>query len=105
MTHSGIETYPVGALADLQRLHRLLRVPKARLRDLGAPPTIKRDELRRFIRTLAQSWRAKSYWNGYLAEWAYPPATLRLPKAGTGWTRRRALRRFARHIIDANQIG
>jgi len=85
---SGIETYPVGLFWDIKR-HR---VRYGITRYLW--PQIKR-----------RNWRAvRSYFNGYLAEWHYCPEGVRHTRCGRGWTRRSALRRLGRHIVESNLI-
>ena len=81
----GIETYPVGLLADLKQ-HRHRR---------GAA------YLRRQIE--ARNWRAvRNYFNGYLAEWHYPPEGMNHLRCGKGWTRAAARRSLGRRIVKAN---
>ncbi len=86
-SNSYIEVYPVGVLMDLK--HR---------------------KIQRSIRYLhyqfkARNWRAiKSSFNGYLAEWHYPPE-MRHSRCGHGWTKRRALRDLGRHIVESNVGG
>jgi hypothetical protein len=81
-----ISTYPVGLLADIK--HR--RKPKRAI-----------EYLRYYIER--RNWRAvRNYFNGYLAEWHYPPEGMRHYRCGKGWTRRAALRDLGKHIIASN---
>lgn len=83
---SGIETYPVGLLSDIKR-RRVLRGVKGYL----------------WRRIKDRNWRAvRNYFNGYLAEWHYPPEGMKHYKCGRGWTRRAAVRRLGRHIMREN---
>lgn len=83
----GIETYPVGLFRDLQQ--RRLRYGIAYLKS----------------RVKARNWRAvRSYFNGYLAEWHYPPEGMQHTHCGRGWTRRAALRRLGAHIVAMNLL-
>ncbi|QES25820.1 hypothetical protein DEJ47_04570 [Streptomyces venezuelae] len=88
-----ITIYPVGLLADLSRfVHE-------------ADRTVARRHLRASLhreweRIKARKWReAKNYFNGYLAE----HDTLGT-RCGTGWTRGRALRDLARHLIELESL-
>ena len=58
--------------------------------------------VRTFLFQFKQSWFKKHYWNGYLAEWHYPPANVMIYTCGHGWTKRRALRRFGHYLVQAN---
>ena len=81
----GIVTYPVGLLTDLKN-HRIAS---------GV----------RYLRYQinARNWRAvRNYFNGYLAEWDYPPEGVVIHQCGRGWTRRAALRSFGRRLVGAN---
>lgn len=80
---SDVHVYPVGWLAALRQARQpLLR--EARY-------------ARHWIKT--RNWRAaKNSLNGYLAEpYEFPPGDYRR-RAGSGWTKRRALRSLARHL-------
>ena len=81
----GIGTYPVGLLADIK--HRKVR-----------------HGLRYVVRQAkAGNWRAaRNHFNGYLAEWHYPPDGLVQRRCGRGWTRRAARRRLGRHLVSGN---
>ena len=68
-----IDVYPVGFYRDARRLLMSLRMGHWR-------------DISHRARWIAQSWRRRSYWNGYLAEVGHPVAL-----CGHGWTRRRAL--------------
>ena len=92
MDEYGIGTYPVGVLAALQRVG--LRKKLAALRG---------EWIRNLAWARAGNWRAvRSSFNGYLAEWHYPPHTVAIRRCGTGWTRRAAIRRLGHHIATAN---
>lgn len=85
----GIGTYPVGVLAALLSHDR-----KRALRKEW-----------RYMRNQAKrgNWRAvRNCWNGYLAEWHYPPEGLIHGRCGTGWTRKAALRSLGKHIVAQN---
>lgn len=83
---SHISTYPVGLLADLKG-HRK---PKTAIDYL-------------LYQIKRRNWRAvRNYFNGYLAEWHYPPEGMLHYRCGKGWTRRAALRRLGKHIIESN---
>ena len=83
---SYIEVYPVGFFSDIKR-KRLKYGLKHYL--LGQ---VKR-----------RNWRAvKNYFNGFLAEWHYPPEQSRHTTCGTGWTKKRALHRYGVHIAKSN---
>ena len=82
---SYIEAYPVGLLRDWK-----LRKIKSGVRYLK-------------IQIKRRSWRAvRSYFNGYLAEWHYPPEGMKHYKCGRGWTKRAAIRRLGVHIAFSN---
>ena len=83
--HSHISTYPVGILAAIK--HRKIR------------------SLLRYLKSQAQArnWRAvRNSFNGYLAEWHYPPEGMIYHRCGKGWTRKRAIRRLGIHIATVN---
>lgn len=85
----GIGTYPVGVLAALLRRDRVAAL---------------RGELR-YLRHQAKrrNWRAvRNSFNGYLAEWHYPPEGVIVYRCGSGWTRRAALRSLGRNVVVAN---
>jgi hypothetical protein len=85
---SGIEAYPVGLLSDIK--HR--RVWRG-VRGYVVP------QMRR------RNWRAvRNYFNGYLAEWHYPPAEVTHTRCGRGWTKRAAIRRLGIHIAESNTL-
>jgi hypothetical protein len=86
MDSSYISTYPVGLLADIK--HRKIRYG-----------------LRHYLlgQIKRRNWRAvRNYFNGYLAEWNYPPEGMRHYRCGKGWTKRAALSDLGRHIVDSN---
>lgn len=87
---SGIQIYPVGVLEALKsrtrRIERLKREFK-------------------YIRHQAarHNWRAiRNTFNGYLAEWDYPPSDMNHHLCGRGWTKKRALKRLGIHIAFSN---
>ena len=83
MDEHGIGTYPVGLLSDIKRRRVRLGIKNYLI------PQIKR-----------RNWRAvRNYFNGYLAEWHYPPEGFVHGRCGTGWTRRAALRSLGRNIV------
>lgn len=82
----GIGTYPVGLLAHIKQRKVCYGVKHYLI------PQIKR-----------RNWRAvRNYFNGYLAEWHYPPEGFVHGRCGTGWTRKAALRRIGRRIVEQN---
>lgn len=86
MDESHISTYPVGLLADLKHRRKLKTM-------LG------------YLRYQVErgNWRAvRNYFNGYLAEWHYPPEGMLHYRCGKGWTRRAALRRLGAHLVACN---
>ncbi|MFD7855196.1 hypothetical protein ACFV6B_13045 [Streptomyces microflavus] len=87
-----IDVYSVGLLSDL---YQYVHNPDRR----AARPRF-RAALRRPVRLVrAGNWRAfRNYFNGYLAE--HPTLGTR---AGRGWTRGRALRDLARHLIEVER--
>jgi hypothetical protein len=97
-TRSGIETYRVGLFADLFAL----RINRSLRRREGAGS--QRYPWRWFLASFRRSWRRRSYWNGYLAEWHYCPVGVMHSRAGRGWTRRAALRRLGAHIVGSNLL-
>lgn len=86
----GIETYPVGFLRDLRNARALWRAGR------------RRGTVRTLAHWIRDSWRRRSYWNGYLAEWHYKPAGVQGSMCGHGWTRRKALANLGAHVILAN---
>lgn len=95
---SGIETYRVGLFADLFALKINLALRRAEGTDSQRHPW------RWFLRSFLRSWRRRSYWNGYLAEWHYCPVGVVHSRCGRGWTRRAALRRLGAHIVGSNLL-
>lgn len=84
-TERGIGTYPVGLLGDIQR--RKFRYGFNYLVE----------------RVRERNWRSvRNYFNGYLAEWHYPPRELTMHRCGSGWTRRAALRSLGKNIVRDN---
>lgn len=82
---AGIEVYPVGLLADIK--HKKYR------------------QIVKHIWNLIQSrkWSAlRNHFNGYLAEWSFPPKGVVLTKAGSGWTKGSALRSLGINIAESN---
>lgn len=87
-----IDVYPVGLLSDLAFFVHAVDRTDAR-RKLRYVTKCQIERIQR------HEWRAlKSYFNGYLAE----HATLGT-RAGHGWTRGRALRDLARHLVEEEQ--
>lgn len=88
---SGIGIYPVGVLANVK--------------NHGYREGLRRSA--RHIRWLIKdrNWRGvRSTFNGYLAEWHYPPPheQVAIYKAGRGWTRKAALHDLGKHIAVSN---
>lgn len=92
MDIQGIETYQVGFFRDLRHLRWDLRHQSPR------------KAVKRFWYWFSRSFTRRSYWNGYLAEWHYCPEGVRHTKCGHGWTKRAALRRLGKHIVQSNLI-
>lgn len=88
---AGIETYPVGFFSDLRRARTEWRLFHRR-----------RGALRLLVRNVRSSWRRRAYWNGYLAEWHFPPIGMKHSRCGHGWTRRRALASLGAHLLVEN---
>lgn len=88
---SGIEVYPVGFLRDWKKLTR------SKKHKMKHP-------WKTFFRWFKQRWYRRSYWNGYLAEWHYPPYGMKHYKTGRGWTKRAAKRRLGNHIVKMNLL-
>lgn len=92
-----VAVYAVGALSDLRAIAALgRRVRRANRRNAWILISA---HLRRFPR----HWRSRSYWNGYLAEPSWPGGPGSWTRCGHAWTRRRALRDLAEHVL-AEQI-
>lgn len=82
---SGISIYPVGVLAAWK--HRRLRSHYGYLK----------------AQVRAQNWReVRNAFNGYLAEWDYPPEGVKHYRCGRGWTKRAALNDLGKHLAKAN---
>lgn len=86
-----VDVYPVGLLADLRLIGRLLNP----LTTPGIPLTGRYRGIRRTIRNIRAAPRRRSAWNGYLAEPRAFPA--HMTRCGHGWTRRRALHDLNQH--------
>lgn len=85
VSERGIGTYPVGLLADLKH-HKVKQ-------GLGYVVGWVKEG----------NWRAvRNYFNGYLAEWHYPPEDMIMHCCGRGWTRQTARRRLGKHILNDN---
>lgn len=85
--NSHISTYPVGLLHDLLEIRARVKHSVAYL----------------VYQLKRRKWReARNYFNGYLAEWHYPPEGVLIHRAGRGWTRRAAVRRLGVHIATVN---
>lgn len=113
LNQSGIQTYPVGLLQVL------LVIRKAFIYSIQFKPEAKQmrvfafrkfccwvSYIRKLIRDGKWNSVANSF-NGYLAEWDYPPIDPRYvqpQKCGHGWTRKRALRRLGKYVVEANLI-
>lgn len=87
-----VDIYAVGLVRDIHTLDSHLANPKHWTRSAA---------WRTFRRSVARSWRRRSYWNGYLAEPYDWPAGLR--RCGSGWTRGRALRSLHDQMRKAAQ--
>lgn len=87
---SFIEAYPVGFFQDLRRLRVNNHV-------VGRGRAFKN-----FWYWFKRSYKRRSYWNGYLAEWHYPPEGMRHTQCGKGWTKKAAIRRLGKHIMEMN---
>ena len=83
---AGISAYPVGALSDWK-----------------AGRTVGYIACSAWKRAKARNWRAlRNYFNGYLAEWHFPPDGLRHSRCGRGWTKRAAIRRLGVLLAHEN---
>jgi hypothetical protein len=87
MQPSEHEVYAVGLLSDLRFFYGTLR----------RAPKHTRQAWRKLWYGWRQSWRRRSYWNGYLAE---PKVDNAWSRAGHGWTKRRAVRILDRHLAE-----
>lgn len=87
----GIETYAVGFFRDVGDLYRRVKHKQKELHPWKA-----------FFYWFVRSWNRKNYWNGYLAEWHYPPDGVHIHMTGHGWTRKRALRRMGKYLVRDN---
>lgn len=88
---SGIEVYRVGFFKDLEMLKRRIKT-----RSVGS--------WRAFFWQVRRLGKKPSYWRGYEAQWHFPPAGMKIWKVGKGWTKKRALRRLAKHVVKSNLI-
>lgn len=87
MKQSGIEAYPVGLLANWKqrRLKRSYTYLKYQIKE--------------------KNWRAvRNHFNGYLAEWHYPPEEMKHYKCGRGWTKKKAIKRLGIHLAKSNLL-
>lgn len=83
---SYISTYRVGLFADLKN-RRTIRSMRGRV----------------WNHAKSGNWRAvRNYFNGYLAEWHYPPSGVAYYRCGKGWTRKAAIRKLGIHIAESN---
>jgi len=105
---SGIQTYAVGYLRAINTVLRLRLVRDLPHADRVAARKHVTQILRRELQAThrhatGRNWRAiRSQFNGYLAEWDYPPEGMLHNRCGTGWTRRTAIRRLGTHIARLN---
>lgn len=82
---SGISIYPVGVLAAWKQ--RRLRYEWSYLK-----AQVKR-----------RRWRSvRNSFNGYLAEWDFPPEGVKHYRCGRGWTKKAALNDLGKHLAQAN---
>ena len=87
--------YPVGVLSTLQRIRAALRLG----RYWNAKSALRAQVSYLSFQTRARNWRAvRNSFNGYLAEHDGHPHN-----AGTGWTRKAALRRVNRICVKSWQ--
>lgn len=92
----GIETYRVGLFADWILMWFRLKHP-------DDWQLTRWDAVKRFFDSWRRAWKRKNHYNGYLAEWHYVPDEILHLKAGKGWTRKAALRKLARNLVDDNR--
>ena len=98
-----IDVYPVGALAELQCLARVISL-RRELREQFGDQRLMREHLTCTVYAFRRGWRRKGFWNGYLAE----PRSWdgwRRTRCGSGWTRRRALESLMRHAGVWAELG
>lgn len=82
---SGISIYPVGVLAAWKhrRLRNQYRYLKAQVKK--------------------RNWRSiRNSFNGYLAEWDYPPEGMNYYRCGRGWTKKATLNDLGKHLAQVN---
>lgn len=96
----GIETYKVGFFSDFSRLYTYIFGRQAWHRSTPLPT--RWQAFKYFIRNVLASYKRRSYWNGYLAEFHYPPEGLAYRKCGHGWMRKRALKRLGWQYMISN---
>lgn len=100
----GLDVYPVGLLADLLSLRRYLTRH-------GLTLAVRRNGVRHALYGIRRDMRrvvkhvragaprdARNVFNGYLAEPTNYPGPWK--RCGRGWTKRAALRRLGRHLLD-----
>lgn len=94
-TGSEVHVYPVGVLKVMLGIGRSIRARDRRA--LGFALAKVRAEFRYLLgRVRERNWRAfRNAFNGYLAE------DEELPRAGHGWTKKRALRDLERVLLTA----
>lgn len=85
---SGISIYPVGVLAAWK--NRRIRPLRYEMRYLRGALT-------------KRNWRSfRNAFNGYLAEWDYPPEGMNYYRCGRGWTKKAALNDLGKHLAQVN---
>lgn len=104
-----IAVYAVGLLADLRSMALFARVGLFGMRSPGGRQfgPVDRKAVRHglrvragsFLRNLPRQARRRSYWNGYLAEPEPPFPDWAWTRCGHGWTKARARRSLARHVL------
>jgi hypothetical protein len=107
-----VDVYPVGLLADLRTMALMLRavilgsreVPGVRTPSRRTVARVLAARARGFLRELPRCARRRSYWNGYLAEPESPFPDWAWTRCGHGWTRARARRDLARHVLDRAEL-
>ncbi len=85
-TDDGIDIYAVGVLYELG--YALNAVVRQRMWG----------EAWNRLKRIPGMWGRRNVWNGYLAEPL--DSTVRITRAGAGWTRRRAAADLRRHILE-----
>jgi hypothetical protein len=87
--NEAVNVYEVGFFRDVRTLYRRIKY-----RNLRRYPF---DPFKPFFRSVAQSWKRKSYWNGFLVE---PLESGKAKACGRGWTKGLAFRSLEKRRVD-----